>query len=222
MTLLFIDGFDHYLDKYDIALKWSGNIDVGNSFTAPHANYGRWGAGYKGMRIYYTDSIESILAAHQSTIYFGAALYWYNGFTRNNSYPFLFFRDGGTSSKLTVSRGTGTLLATADIRTMLNTWNFFEVKVVFSTTVGQVKMRLNGDVIMNETGLNTDAGATGLMDRFRISANSAWYCYWDDIYVDNAQFHVVTGMTYMWTTRNSTGTNVPNHFIRTRTAPMLI
>ncbi|MHC4951682.1 MAG: hypothetical protein ACYTEU_11970 [Planctomycetota bacterium] len=197
MTLLFMDGFDHYASKSDLHQLWNGNLDLGNSVTYVSTSYRRGSVG-KGFRPHYTDTAEILLPAQKSTIYFGAAIRWDTGTTRDASYPFLMFRTSAanqvtfhmenTTSKITAWRGTGTLLGTADIATTLAVWHSFQVKVIFSNTVGQVKIKLDGKVVLNLTGIDT-ANTLEYCDRVRLGANHNWWTRYDDMWIDDAKFH---------------------------------
>jgi hypothetical protein len=74
-------------------------------------------------------------------------------------------------------------------------WQYIEVRVLFSGTVGQLEVKINGVQVINETGLDNDAFGTTTVDRIQFYGgegtatsddNERWHI--DDLYVDDAAF----------------------------------
>lgn len=84
------------------------------------------------------------------------------------------------------------LLGTSNDVIPENTWIYIEIYAKASHTVGEIKIRLNGsNEILNLTNKDTIYGSGNLSyDRLILSDTySANGMYYDDLYIDNTQFH---------------------------------
>lgn len=61
-----------------------------------------------------------------------------------------------------------------------DTWDFWELRVVVSTTVGEVELRKNRETVLSATGLNT--GSTAI-DRIRFQGNVDMDYKFEDVYI---------------------------------------
>jgi len=196
MTLLLIDGFDHYtvsqmIDKYSEYA--SGGLDmVGGRFGGQAFHSG-------------SQSQDYVLnfEVNKSTIYFGVAIKKMDGGvpTLSTSYPFLYFLDesGAGQVKLCVNlamginvyRGDNTLLgSTGDAIFENYKWCYLEIKVTISDTVGEVTIRINENQVLNLTSQDTKNAASDYIRKIRLAGiYSSQSVYFDDMYVDDAQFH---------------------------------
>jgi len=59
------------------------------------------------------------------------------------------------SGQLLVYNGSNTLLGTTTRQLLLNVWRYLEFKVMFHGTNGTVEVRVDGDVVLSLTGVNT-------------------------------------------------------------------
>jgi len=135
-----------------------------NSF-APYPNPGSTAQGF-GVNIYDTNAFQCALV----------------------------FRQQGDMVLLGGRTNVGTVIATSPVIPSLSTtiWNHFQVKLVISTTVGSIEVRLNGNntPVFIATGLNTQNGsgnnycnAIGFEQIFE----GGYQPYVDDLYVFNDQ-----------------------------------
>lgn len=65
-------------------------------------------------------------------------------------------------------RGNGTLLGTASTEVSQSTWHWIEIKVVFHGTTGSIVMRVDEQVILSLTGINTITSTTAGADGWAI------------------------------------------------------
>lgn len=196
MTLLFIDGFDHYVAD-DLLEKWNLR---GGSFEVLGSNYGRFGG--QGVRFYATNGyLSKLILGNKSTIYFGGAFYKDSpGATGSAAYGMIHFDDESTVEQVSVRlnpsygfsvyRGDATLLgSSADSLVTDQKWYYLEVKVTISNTVGVVEVKLNGTQIINLTSQDTKNGSDYIAYVVIRGEVVNKYFYFDDIYIDDAQFH---------------------------------
>lgn len=91
------------------------------------------------------------------------------------------------SGAISVYRGgaTPTLLGTSAAGVLLaNTWQYMEMEYVISSTVGSVKVYINGVSVLSLTGVNTQALATNTVSAIYLEgAVNAGRTYFDDLYV---------------------------------------
>lgn len=167
MSLLFMDGFDHYVTA-DIAKKWTSNTGGTISSAA-----GRRGGGGIFFSMGSANGVSKTLSAVASWVV-GVAVK-YTTFPTNNV-TLLRFYDAGTAQcslhvnpdgTLSVVRGTSTAVTggTSVSALTLNTEYYIEMKVTIADSIGanSCKVRINGvDVITVATGqdLKSTANAT--------------------------------------------------------------
>lgn len=175
MSLLFIDGFDHYATA-DIGLKWSGIIGGANATI--NATGGRRGGGAlsltAGARVWkdLAGSATMLAGAAYKTNGFGA----YGG----NDFNGLLYFSGAVAphvwigclsdGALAVYRrsGSGTtdvlLGQTTGNAVPLNVSFYLEAKATIDAAAGSVRVLVNGVSVLNLTGINTfnsaNSGAT--------------------------------------------------------------
>ena len=226
-----MEGFDH-LDVSAAAVKdW--NFAQAASISTSYARFNGKGAVCNGR----FDLMGIDLGADKtlSTIYFGIACkkvqvgnpvgygegtyahYWISTYDENS----------GTNLKLSVmtdysinlyDNGNSLLSSTsAGVFPDLQ-WFYFEMKLVVHATAGEVVMKINEEVVMNETGIDTQYTAgdyTRLL--YFTSINYERNIYYDDMYVDDSQFHGDCRVRTFMPTSNgytnftpSTGSNYEN------------
>jgi hypothetical protein len=196
MTLLFIDGFDHY-GAAQLSDKYEG---VGSS-TQLSSSYSRF-AGGQGWRSYGTGyMLRKTLPANKTTVYVGFAWYRDNNSSLNGgTWGILRFIDESlvtqmllrpnTSGSFSVICGDGTILGSSAEAVFVNyKWHYIEMKVTISDTVGVVEVRLNGTEIINLTSQDTKNGSDYIKNVQFDGLSPNQYHWWDDIYIDDAQFH---------------------------------
>jgi hypothetical protein len=201
MTLLWMDGFDHYntgamlADKGYIINMASGNYYVGASYARLDGN---------GLQTNYTGYyFRRILPGDTyATMYAGVAMRVITATTPSPSatYPFLAFLDGSgviqvglaltADYGISAYNGDGTLLGTSSNNVFpFNEWRYIEAKVTISDSGGVVEVRINGAVVLNLTSQDTKNGTDYIkyiqFSTFRHHLSTQF----DDIYIDDAQFH---------------------------------
>lgn len=126
--------------------------------------------------------------------------FWFRCTSLTAESAVIYFREGGTvHATLTISstgrfrirRGGGlgdpVLNDTGDGAYTLNTWVFVEVRVLVGDTTGEVELHLDGSLIFNTPSLDTQNGATGVIDNFVMAASVANFTQnsannFDDVY----------------------------------------
>lgn len=203
MTLLMIEGFDHFTsDAHLVDKGW--DIGTGSSFIGVSSSYARFSG--NGVEIINSDGtvhLEKNLGVNKSTIYFGVAIKineatpgGYN--SAHNGVVGLLDEADAMQVKLYISsayailayQGDGTLLgSTSDQIVSLQKWFYLEGKITISATVGVVELKVNGTQVLNLTSQDTKNGT----DYIRFIRISSIYndrdTLFDDLYVDDAQFH---------------------------------
>ena len=200
MSLLFIDGFDHYNEPAMPDKGWSW---YSTSFLVFSSAYARFGG--VGISLQHSDFawVTNDLGVNKSTIYFGIAIYKegeYYPSLKPDGEPLITLIDESNVAQvklctnpgygINVYRGDNTLLgSTANNLFSDNKWFYLEAKVTISATVGVVEIRINESQILNLTSQNTKNGS----DYIRKIRFQGMYhdidIYYDDLYIDDSQFH---------------------------------
>jgi len=196
MTLLFIDGFDHYSTTQLVDKKW-GYANVGISST-----YGRFGGYGFGMTSSSGNYGYKNLPANKSTIFFGIAIKKAEEGTPayTSTLPLIRFRDesGITQVKfylladysIAAYQGDDTLLGTTSAGVFRDlAWQYLEAKITVSATVGEVILRINGSTVLNLTSQDTKNGSDYIRQIWLAAIYNSKNTYFDDMYVDDTQFH---------------------------------
>jgi hypothetical protein len=196
MALLFMDGFDHYTVNQRPDKKWTGS-----SFITISSSYAR----FSGQGLFITSGGYAQLCdigVNKSTIYFGMAVKKISGGNPavSTSYPLLMFLDeSGVNQVLLCVNSAYGIVAYDGSPSLLGSssdgvipdqkWFYLEVKVTISATVGEVTARVNETQVLNLTSQDTKNGSDYIR-QFRITAiNMNLDTNFDDIYIDDAQFH---------------------------------
>lgn len=194
MALIFMEGFDHYVQG-QLVEKWDGqaSMNIGSAY----ARFGGQGAQSYGSGYYF----YKILPANETTVYVGYAFYRDSTTTINSgTYGQLKLVDESDVAQVyirlnpslgfTALLGEGSELGSSADAVFKNLkWCYIEAKVTISATVGVVEVKLNGTQIINLTSQDTKNGSDYIrkIQFGGISPNQ--YCWFDDIYIDDAQFH---------------------------------
>jgi hypothetical protein len=190
MSLLFMDGFDHWSDN-QYREKWFAK-SLGFSTST---NYKRWDSG-KGAYVTSSNYVYRKLGSNEGTLVVGCAVN-----TRSTSYgSFLKLRDDGTTQvhidfdntndRIDVYRGDSTELLGSTTGFSIEDshylkWGYYEIKVVISDTVGSVEIRFNESQILNLTSKDTQATTNTYCNEVYFGPSNS---YIDDLYVDNSDF----------------------------------
>jgi hypothetical protein len=192
MAIIYLNGFDHFTSA-------TQHFDTVNALTM-HPTAGRYGGGciYENNPSHYGTKI---LSKNLSEIFIGLAAKFADGIpSYSSSDPWLRLRGANQNTqvrvhldgdrKIRLYNGSDTLLAQCS--SVLDTnWVYIEIRVKVHDTAGEVEVRINEQVDVNLSGLNTDPGGDGVIRRFQIYGVNYILAYhlYDDLYVDDAQFH---------------------------------
>jgi hypothetical protein len=200
MTLLYTQGFDHFDDGNE---GLSTLIEMHDSMILSPWGFGRFNFG---------RSVETSSTSYHFTIgggrlgiptlYMGVAIkVGALNSTYSSGMPTIEFKDSGgnihvkvhiVGNTFDIRNGSGTQLFTPfEALNVAEKWFYIEFKIVVSATVGVIEVRVNSIEVANETGLNTKHVSGG--DNIdSILCTAAWVntiVHYDDIYVDDSQFH---------------------------------
>ena len=197
MTLLLMEGFDHFNVAQD---EEKPNCD--GAYESISSSYSRFGG--QGIQLdSYNYNYSFNLGVNKSTIYFGGANKKYDAgeLAYSSTYCWIRFKDeaGVTQVRLHVMpdysiaayKGDDTLLgASAEFAYPNLKWFYVEAKITISATVGEVTVRINGNQVLNLTSKDTKNGSDYIRNVVvgGFQPNNRGQ-HWDDIYVDDAQFH---------------------------------
>lgn len=191
MALLFCDGFGHVDDSSPdyTMLKWDTAFSTQTNYVMYGATYGSDGDWGMRLGIYDSAYLGKLLTSNKSEIVVGCRV---KVATLHSSYQFLWLIDGTSiqievramaDGSIGVYRSTSILIAQSDPGILANnTWFYFEIKVLFSQTVGTVDVRINGTTVISETGLDTCSTANESISEVRIYSNKS-STYFDDLYI---------------------------------------
>lgn len=194
MALLYMTGFDYHDNNQMSDDGWAG-------INSTHGSYGRLGT--KGVWVSASTGymMRNFGWPDKSTLVLGFAFYKssVNAPTYSASYPLIAFYDtaGVEQVRLHVNpnqgidiyNGAGSLLGSSSDGIVKNLrWHYMEIKVTVHDTTGVVEVHLDETQVVNLTSKDTKNGDDYLQRiRFR-SMYSAITVYYDDIYVDDANF----------------------------------
>lgn len=192
MSLLFVDGFDHYDDnqsiyKWDIGYHWS-YFDINTP--------GRFGDGgcleANGITLEYY--MMKWFKKRVNTVIMGFA--WKRGVLFSSLDKVIeFYHQGGiqlgfqicSPGVVKVRRGDGqfgTIVAeTSNIVVNPDTWYYVEIKVYVHASAGTAEVRINEQTVLNETGLNTRDHTEDGIDGIRLFSPNSYESYYDDLYI---------------------------------------
>ncbi len=171
MSLRFVDGFDHYLAA-DVLKKWTAT-GSGPLIGPEYARPGSTGAGMS-----FTTGASARLRKTLT-----AKATWTIGFAvnpaQNGTQALVQFLDSAAaeqcslrtngSGQFTFTRGGTVLATTTDIGAvlLLSVWQYIEVKATISDAAGAFEVRVNGQVVLAGSSVDTkshasEATATGI------------------------------------------------------------
>ena len=187
MALLFCDGFENQ-GTTGPQSKWD-SWTYGTSLTTAKARTGSRSCGFDTLTKFITN-------ASGSTIIIGAAFYqigqqcWL-GVQKGGAYwPYgqcavLIGANGQVSARFNTWQGAllGTASAIGVVRQ--NQWNYIEVKIVLSQTVGSFTVKVNGEQVLSVTGVDNCYLAETTFDAVELGTGGT-NVWTDDFYVCDA------------------------------------
>lgn len=204
MTLLFVDGCDHWTTEANGGLtKWTAYSGPGLGTDPAWARTGTRGLRTSGSGGPPANVRKQLLVSQEhATLIFGAAFKWLEPMSSQQGLMILRSDNNATThitlaadmaGKLKVYRGpqaTGTLLASesgASLAT-INTFHYLEIKATLHDTTGTVEVRVDGRAtpVISFSGDTKNAGTKTGFDTFALDESTgAVQKAWDDIYVCN-------------------------------------
>lgn len=180
MALLFIDGFGHY-DSDIAGVKYDSAFFVYTSSTVGVD-------GGPGVYLQYASYFRKNLASNLTTVIVGFR--WKSTLLTNSYDMFRFLYDGSTqigvrcmeNGSIAIFRGSTEIASSAANLVHAGVWDYIQIKVTFSTTVGTVEVVRGTESVIDETGLNTCDTATELCDAVMFYG-AASHNYMDDFYI---------------------------------------
>lgn len=187
MTMLFMDGFDHY---DDIAQKYD-DVQTGVLASEIDLTFGRFVNGSIQMQDNNTGHITKVITTSTEVIV-GYAFF----FTGVNLLMVNFKDETGTNIATHINSGTGgevfrgsktgTSLGTYTAAWTTGTWQYAEIRMLRHATLGEFEVRANGVLQLGLLGLNTAGGSTDVAQiSLSVTGQNANDLWVDDLYVLN-------------------------------------
>lgn len=182
MSLILIEGFDHYttataggkvtLDANSAINSSAGRFQGGGALITSDAavsteNYLPLGANYTEAIVgfaFYFDGTGTEVPAYDEMMAFVA-----------NSGSEQCILHLGTGDTLYITRGSSTVVANGSTPLVPGTWNYIEFRIVVSDTVGEVEVMLNGVQEIIQTNIDTKNTSVGSVNQIYFST-----CRWQD------------------------------------------
>lgn len=185
MTLLFMDGFDHYNDTIELTKKWTAQTS-----TAIMTTGSRFGTGYHLLCPNSACFAKKFFVSEPQTVVVGSAFKTdvLNGGTIFN------LEDTGTvqiilsensNGELEIYRGWYTTLLETSVQTISQgVWYYIELKATIDNSAGAYEVRVNGETWLQDSGVDTQTSANAYMDYLSIYCAGNFKNHrFDDIYV---------------------------------------
>jgi len=178
MAVVFMEGFDHLSAAQITGKGWSSNATA-----VPAGRFAGQAMNTGGAWI--SHSIPSL-----STVFVGFAVYTTGRAAGNALFVLrstgsivvgLYMVQDGANYHWTLKNLGGTVLGTGTANVGLNVWQYLELKVVVSATVGTVELRLDGATSPDITASGLNTGTVNVNEIVVGFASAA--TYYDDIYV---------------------------------------
>lgn len=201
--LRIIEGWDHINDTTEMSRKgWNFPWTQDNAMAISAS--GRF-SGSQSARKYrtggnggqYVQTLYKDLPSNEDILYAGAAIYLYSWSSMSTG---MHFYDGGTaqigvkitsSGQLQALRGgnSGTSLGiTATSLVLPGSWVHIGIEVKIDNSVGYIKVWLNGELLLNLTGQDTQISANAYANRFQFDIQA-----YDDVLIDDVYMGDDTG-----------------------------
>lgn len=180
MSLLFMDGFDHY-ESGQASKKWNGGTSGGNHQATPTGRTGDC------LRIGGQNRTRYI-GKEITTFVFGTAwqtnqpldqaiVHFYDGVSWQVN-----IRYEANEGRLEIIGPGGLIGNSPNGSISINTWYYIELKCTIDNSLGTVEFKINGNEEINETGVDTQASSNNYINKLWIGSNQ-WYSFFDDLYL---------------------------------------
>lgn len=188
MSLLFIEGFDHYDDT---ALKW--DLTPGSTLAPDIQTGGRFGGNYLEIQDNTINEVVKFITPSDEVIC-GIALKfagnhnWIMRFRDGNGVTIATHETEGTGGQMWQDlQDSGTDLGSYTSAFTTNVWQYLEVRVKVETGGGgngEIEVRVNGAIVLSNTGISIGTEQIGQIF-LRAEHQEANNCNLDDMYVLN-------------------------------------
>lgn len=186
MSLLFIDGFDHYgelLEKWDVRRlgQFDGTIvqDRGR-FTPGALKIG--GSSAEGDLVKFLDISSEVIIGHAAQ-YDSDCLYDIE--VHGASGTPLIGKITIDAPDIKLKDSNDSTVATATNALTAGVWSYIEVRIKSHATLGEIELKVNGSAAASATGLDTSGGS---IEEFNIDMHPTSDDVWvDDFYVLNTE-----------------------------------
>lgn len=175
MSLLFFDGFDHLTTTAQLGLKYDDPALTSCETLGRDGGGALRCHGQKATKLLSTSSDTAIVGLAINSPSNTEFLYMYNGTN------FISIATSGTSAVTMVSVA-GTISSSEGILAK-DLYNYVELKTVYHETTGSIEVKVNGEVIFNETGLNTINSDEVSCSKVMFGASAYIINHVDDLYI---------------------------------------
>ncbi len=208
MALLYIDGFEDYDDASTLTdmisnqanngVYWNSYNALSLSTTSSQARTTQTAVTSKSLQV--SGAWISLTVPTVSTLIvgFGWRQSWVGtnsicGFANTPGHGWfnspsngIRFQCNSQGQVEVYNNNTGVLIASSTASMPPATWNYIEIKYVFGTTTGEIQVRVDNEVFINSTGINTTGTAASINALYLQGMNNGLYTYYDDLYVCDA------------------------------------
>lgn len=191
MALDYIDSFNLYATA-NVVQRWTVITNTPDIFGG-----GRFGGNRMRLGNGESVSMRGLLADAVRATGFN---YFVDGAAGTTQVNFL---DGASSqvridisesaNTITALRGGTVNIGSVSVNILLNTWYYIEVEVTISTTVGTVKVWVDNTLVMNLSGVNTQATANPTSNGTTFANSLINFLYLDELYLSNGAGGVNVG-----------------------------
>lgn len=197
MALLWIEGFEGFGETTGLAPAPSGIIArkyTGSGGVVGEVDMDINAGRYAGRCLTITDENDWITSPDlttDDTISIGFAFKITAIPTNPSGLAFLRLNDQGTQGiTIKVQKDTGKLifysgsnvLEVSSLALSIDTWYYFEMQVVAHNTTGSYEVRIDGDVWMSGSGVDTQNGSNPYHTLFRLEGGTGLSISFDDLY----------------------------------------
>jgi hypothetical protein len=186
-SLIFADGFDDYTD---VSQRWNTTSNAGGAcfISSSVVRTGARSLKLAGVSLNGNARISQSFTARPTYIV-GEAIFMSSmgvseliSFLDSGNYQVTLTVD--PAGQLQARRGseTGTILGTASSLLLPNPWHYLEFRVTISSASGVVQVWLDGALVLNLTGQNTQVTGNASATTIEIKAGNSDY-YVDDFYI---------------------------------------
>ncbi len=195
MALLWIDGFEAYGTSIGSAPSPSGVCARKYSNVGSEANIDIVTGRFGGLAIELPVSVCVLVTPSLTTVDTLIAGIAFKSGTTTQSYMLSFY-DGGTlgmnirwetgGSEIEIYRGTSLIATSVGAGLQTSIWHYIELKVKCNNSTGTYEVHLDGNTVLSDSGIDTQAGSNAYHDVVRLRG-SGTATFYDDFYIcDNS------------------------------------